>query len=138
MNSLKQETQRLNRLRETIQRKLRQVEDSKSEVEQNKETLKSQIWGLEKGEDQYYHMNMIRDWSLIRGRGGATKWENRGSETYCVPPPSRQGKTFCALPPPPFEDWKLFAPPAPFNMAKTSSYRVKTTPTFCKPPPPPL
>ena len=35
-----------------------------------------------------------RDWSLIMGRR-ATKWENRESETFCVPP-SRQGKTFCA------------------------------------------
>ena len=25
----------------------------------------------------------VRDWSLITGRGGgATKWENRGSETF--------------------------------------------------------
>ena len=31
--------------------------------------------------------------------GGATKWENRGSETFCAPPPSRQGKTFRAPPP---------------------------------------
>ena len=28
----------------------------------------------------------LRDWSLITGRGGATKWENRGSETFCTPP----------------------------------------------------
>ena len=41
------------------------------------------------------------------GEGGATKWENRGSETFCAPP-SRQGKTFSA---PPFKEWKLFAPP---------------------------
>ena len=62
------------------------------------------------------------------GEGGATKWENRGSETFCAPP-SRQGKTFCA---PPFKDWKLFAPP--YNMAKTSSYYVKTTPKLFVPP----
>ena len=31
------------------------------------------------------------------GEGGATKWENRGSETFCAPP-SRQGKTFRAPP----------------------------------------
>ena len=41
------------------------------------------------------------------GEGGATKWENRGSETFCAPP-SRQGKTFRA---PPFKEWKLYAPP---------------------------
>ena len=42
------------------------------------------------------------------------------------------------------KEWKLFAPP--YNMAKTSSYRVKNYPkTFCAPPsarlklfPPPL
>ena len=39
----------------------------------------------------------FRDWSLITGGGGATKWENRGSETFCDPP-SRQGKTFCPSP----------------------------------------
>ena len=26
-----------------------------------------------------------RDWSLIMGRGGAKKWENHGSVTYCTP-----------------------------------------------------
>ena len=31
----------------------------------------------------------VRDWSLITGRGGATKWENRGSETFCAPPQDR-------------------------------------------------
>ena len=31
------------------------------------------------------------------GGGGATKWENRGSETFCATP-SRQGKTFRAPP----------------------------------------
>ena len=51
------------------------------------------------------------------GEGGATKWENRGSETFCAPP---------------FKDWKLLAPP--YNMAKTSSYRVKTTPKLFVPP----
>ena len=29
----------------------------------------------------------IGDWSLITGRGGAMKWENHGSETFCAPPP---------------------------------------------------
>lgn len=36
-------------MRETIQRKLRQVEENKSDVEQQRETLKSQIIGLERG-----------------------------------------------------------------------------------------
>ena len=31
--------------------------------------------------------SQLRDWSLITGRGGgATKWENRRSERFCVPP----------------------------------------------------
>ena len=63
------------------------------------------------------------------GEGGATKWENRGPETFCAHP-SRQGKTFRA--PPPFKEWKLYA--LPYNMAKTSSYRVKTTPKLFVPP----
>ena len=39
----------------------------------------------------------LRDWSLLQergGGGGATKWENCGSGTFCPPPPplpSRQG-----------------------------------------------
>lgn len=32
-----------------IQRKLRQVEDNKGEIEQSRETLKGQIIGLERG-----------------------------------------------------------------------------------------
>ena len=54
---------------------------------------------------------LLRDWSLIRGGGGATKWENRGSETFCATP-SRQGKTFRA---PPFKEWKLYAPPLQYG-----------------------
>ena len=46
---MKGETARLNKMRETIQRKLRNVEDQKADVEQQKETLKSQIIGLERG-----------------------------------------------------------------------------------------
>ena len=45
------------------------------------------------------------------GEGGATKWENRGSETFCAPP-SRQGKTFHA---PHFQEWKLFVPPLQYG-----------------------
>ena len=48
---------------------------------------------------------------------------------YFLRSPSRQGKTFRA---PPFKEWKYFA--APFNMAKTSSYHVKTTPKLFPPP----
>ena len=69
----------------------------------------------------------IRDWSLITGRG-ATKWENRRSETFL--PPSRQGKNFRA---PLLMNGNFLTPP-PFNMAKTSSYRIKTTPKLVVPP----
>lgn len=48
VNQLKQETQRLNKTRETIQRKLRQVEDNKADLEFQRETLKGQILGLER------------------------------------------------------------------------------------------
>ena len=41
------------------------------------------------------HWTMLKDWSLITGRGGATKRENCGSETLYA---SRQGKTFRAPP----------------------------------------
>ena len=49
INGLKQDTVRLTKMREAIQRKLRTIEDQKIEVEQQKETLKGQIAGLEKG-----------------------------------------------------------------------------------------
>ncbi|GFO23865.1 cilia- and flagella-associated protein 58-like, partial [Plakobranchus ocellatus] len=48
VNNLKTETQRQNKMRETIQRKLRSVEDSKADIEQQRETLKGQITGLER------------------------------------------------------------------------------------------
>lgn len=40
---------RLNKIREQIHKKLRLIEEQKSEVEQHKETLKNQIMGLERG-----------------------------------------------------------------------------------------
>ncbi|XP_071949020.1 cilia- and flagella-associated protein 58-like [Antedon mediterranea] len=48
ISNLKIETVRLSKVREGIQRKLRTVEDNKAEVEQQKETLKSQIVALER------------------------------------------------------------------------------------------
>ena len=75
----------------------------------------------------------VRDWSLITGRG-ATKWESCGAETFCAPLPhsKERVKLFVC---PPFKEWKLLVPP--FNMAKTSGYRIKTTPKLVVPPPPP-
>ena len=64
------------------------------------------------------------------GEEGATNWENRGSETLCTPL-SRRDKTFCA---PPFKRVETFCVP-PSLMAKTSSYRIKTTPKLVVPPP---
>ena len=49
VNQLKNETQRLNKTREAIQRKLRQVEDNKGDLEFQRETLKGNILGLERG-----------------------------------------------------------------------------------------
>lgn len=59
INGLKQDTVRLTKMREAIQRKLRTIEDQKMEVEQQKETLKGQIAGLEKGIEKTF-----RDTSL--------------------------------------------------------------------------
>ena len=57
----------------------------------------------------------FRDWSLITGGGGggggATKWENRGSETFCAPPQDRVN----LLSPPPYTEWKLFVPPLQYG-----------------------
>ena len=121
---------------------------------------------------------MLRNRSLIKGRGaGLPNGKNLGLKLY-APPPSRQDTTFCAPPPPfkardtifpifvgfstsyrfvlwilgtsrvvvhgkraqanvisyflmtsewqPCKWWELFSPPV--SMAKTSSFRVKTTP----------
>ena len=49
INGLKQDTERLTKMGEAIQRKLKTIEDQKMEVEQQKETLKGQVTGLERG-----------------------------------------------------------------------------------------
>ena len=78
-----------------------------------------------------------------RGRG-ATKWENRGSETFCATPPPPQDrvklikllhknypKTFCAA----HSAWvKLFPSPPPFHKGK-ASHDPPPLP-LCSPPPP--
>ncbi|KAK2163802.1 hypothetical protein LSH36_74g11133 [Paralvinella palmiformis] len=48
VTALKAETQRLNKMRETIQRKLRMVEEQKSDIDQQRETLRGQINALER------------------------------------------------------------------------------------------
>ena len=66
------------------------------------------------------------------GEERATKWENLGSETFCIPPQDRV-KLFARCPV--FKSGNFLRPP--FNMAKTSSYRVKALPQniLCPPPP---
>ena len=64
INSMKHDTVRLTKMRETIQRKLRNVEDQKVEVEQQKEILKSQISGLEKGERIIYKYSVAKYMSI--------------------------------------------------------------------------
>ena len=55
-------------------------------------------------------MAILRDWFLITGRGGgATKWENRASKTFCAPPPPQDRVKLFAHPP--FKERKLFAAP---------------------------
>lgn len=49
ITQMKQETTRLTKLREAIQRRLQVVEENKAEVEAQKETLRGQISGLERG-----------------------------------------------------------------------------------------
>lgn len=49
IGNLKQDSVRLTRQREAIQRKLRAIEDQKVEVDHQKETLKGQINALERG-----------------------------------------------------------------------------------------
>ena len=59
----------------------------------------------------------------------ATKWESRGSEIFCAPPPlSRLGKTFYV---PLLKGGNFLWPPS--SMLKTSSTRVKTTPKLIVP-----
>ena len=71
---------------------------------------------------------LLRDWSLITGRGGLQNGKITGPKLFAPPPQDRV---------------KLFAPPLlksgsfscpPYNMAKTSSYRVKSTQNFLCPP----
>ena len=64
----------------------------------------------------------LRDWSLITGRGGLQNGKIAGPKLF-APPPQDRVKLFA---PPPFKEW--------IYMAKTSSYRVKTTPNLFVPP----
>ena len=70
----------------------------------------------------------VRDWSLIMGRGGLQNGKIAGPKLF-APPPQDRVKLFA----PPLSKSGKFLRPA-YNMAKTSSYRVKTTPKLFVPP----
>ena len=92
-------------------------------------------------------LEVLRGWLLITGRGGGYKMgksqvRNRLQPPAPPPPTPTQDRIKHVLPPPPCSRVAVFAPPPPpFTIAKTSCYRVKTTPKLCVPPfsmPPPL
>ena len=62
----------------------------------------------------------IRDWSLITGSGGGYKIGKSKVQTFCAPPPSRQGNIFHA----PSYKGGNFSAPLPFSMAKTTAYKL--------------
>ena len=66
------------------------------------------------------------------GEGGYKSGKLQVRNFLRPPPPQDRVKLFVP-PPPPFKEWKHFVPPC--NMAKTSSYRIKTTPKLVVPPP---
>lgn len=49
VSNLKQELARIGKIRENLQRRLRNVEESKAEVERSRDTLKQTITSLERG-----------------------------------------------------------------------------------------
>ncbi|KAL4639990.1 cilia- and flagella-associated protein 58 [Arapaima gigas] len=55
VNQMRQEISKLIKMREATQRKFRHLEDLKVELEHNRETLKNQITGLEKGKGHRVH-----------------------------------------------------------------------------------
>ena len=77
-----------------------------------------------------YHsseVHQIRDWSLIMGKGGLQNGKIAGPKLFA--PPQDRVKLFA---PPLLKSGNFLCPP--YNMAKTSSYRVKTTPKLVVPP----
>ena len=84
----------------------------------------------------YFIWKLIWNWSLIMGTGEGGGLQNgkiAGLKLF-APPLSKQVKSFHALT---FKEWKLFAPPPlRFSMAKTLSFRRKTTLKLFLPHPP--
>uniref|UniRef100_A0A2C9K519 Cilia- and flagella-associated protein 58 central coiled coil domain-containing protein n=1 Tax=Biomphalaria glabrata TaxID=6526 RepID=A0A2C9K519_BIOGL len=73
LNNLKNESQRQNKLRETVQRKLRTVEDSKADIEQQKELLKGQITGLERDCKTHISTIFVCFQNLLKAAGATQK-----------------------------------------------------------------
>ncbi|ROL46490.1 Cilia- and flagella-associated protein 58 [Anabarilius grahami] len=55
VTQLKQEIAKLTKMREGVQRRLRQMQEQKVEVENQRETLRNQIIGLERGKNTHTH-----------------------------------------------------------------------------------
>lgn len=53
VSQLRQEVAKQTKMREAIQKKFHQIEDQKADVDVQRETLKAQIAGLEKGKGAY-------------------------------------------------------------------------------------
>ena len=84
------------------------------------------------------HVLVVRDWSLITGRG-ATKWENCESETFPPPPPFKRVHTF-SDPPVPSLWLKLQAPMLKLPQNCVCHPHLSMAKTFSAPasPPPPF
>ena len=76
------------------------------------------------------HWGSLRDWSLITGRGGGYKMGKPRVRNFLRSYPQDRVKLFA----PPLLKRGNFSRPPPYNMAKTSSYRIKTTPKLFVPP----
>lgn len=62
---MRQEIAKQTKMREVIQKKLHQMEDQKADVDVQRETLKAQIAGLEKGTGAMFyqrHTHVLGDW----------------------------------------------------------------------------
>ena len=87
----------------------------------------------------HFPRHLFRDCMVINYGEGGGGWQGGGDlrngkiagPKLVVPSPQDRVKLFA--PPPPFKGWKLFVPP-PITMAKTSSFRVKTTSKLVVPP----
>ena len=77
----------------------------------------------------FCHFFGLRDWSLITGRGGYKMGKSGVQNLLCAPPPPQDKVKLSTTPPLKMETFCV----SPFNMAKTSSYRIKITPKLVVP-----